>query len=94
MSPSTAPKLEMTVRVLAPTNTLYEGPAVSVTARNKVGPFDVLAGHANFFTLLTASDIRVNTGNQVLTFPVSEGLLKVKNNVATLFVNIKDAATS
>lgn len=79
------------VRVLAPTNKLYEGAAVSISARNKVGPFDILAGHANFFSLLTESQIVVNTGSQNLTFPISQGLLKVKNNEATLFVDIEPA---
>ncbi len=79
------------VRVMSPTNKLYEGSAVSVSARNKVGPFDVLAGHANFFSLLTESQVVVNTGSQNLTFPISQGLLKVKNNEATLFVDIEPA---
>jgi len=81
----------MTVRVLAPTNKLYDGAAVSITANNKVGPFDILAGHANFFSLLTESQVVVNTGTQNLTFPISQGLLKVKNNEATLFVDIEPA---
>lgn len=79
------------VRVLAPTNKLYEGSAVSISARNKVGPFDILAGHANFFSLLTESQVVVNTGTQNLTFPISQGLLKVKNNEATLFIDIEPA---
>lgn len=94
MSQAGASKPELVVRVLAPTAKLYEGPAVSITAQNKVGPFDVLAGHANFFSLISASEVSVNTGSQLLTFSVSEGLLKVKNNTATLFVNIKDAAAA
>lgn len=89
-----AQKPELLVRVLAPTNMLYDGPAVSITASNKVGPFDVLAGHANFFSLLSASDVSINTGSQMLTFPVSEGLMKVKNNAVTLFVNLNDVAAA
>jgi F0F1-type ATP synthase epsilon subunit len=79
----------MSVRVLAPTNKLYEGAAVSITARNKVGPFDILAGHANFFSLLPECQVVINTGSQNLTFPISKGLLKVKSNEATLFVDIE-----
>jgi len=84
-------KAELTVRVLAPTKRLYDGPAVSVSANNKVGPFDILAGHANFFSLLSESQVVVNTGLQNLTFPISEGLMKVKGNVVTLFVDIEPA---
>lgn len=80
---------QLKVRVLAPTHRLYEGPAVSVSASNPVGPFDVLAGHANFFSLLSASDVVVSTGTQQLTFPLSQGLIKVKNNEVTLFADIE-----
>ncbi len=74
------------VKVLSPTQSFYEGPAVSVSAINKVGPFDVLANHANFFSLLTKGDIVVNTGNQSLTFPITHGIIKVHSNLITLFV--------
>jgi F0F1-type ATP synthase epsilon subunit len=81
----------LSVRVLAPTKSIYEGPAVSVTASNKVGQFDILVDHANFFSLLVESQVVVNTGSQNLTFPISEGLIKVKNNQVTLFVDIEPA---
>jgi len=94
MTPSEQPSSELKVRVLAPSSKLYEGPAVSITATNKVGPFDILAGHANFFSLLSSSVIVINTGSQALQFPVSEGLLKVRSNVVTLFVNPKEVVAS
>jgi F0F1-type ATP synthase epsilon subunit len=94
MSKTAAPKAELTVRVLAPTKKLYDGPAVSITANNKVGQFDILSGHANFFSLLNECQVVVNTGGQNLTFPISEGLLKVKNNAVTLFVDIEPAYLS
>jgi F-type H+-transporting ATPase subunit epsilon len=78
-------------RVMSPTQTLYDGPALSVSAKNKVGPFDILADHANFFSLLTAGDIAVNTGFQSLAFPIQHGIVKVKNNNVTLFIDIEPA---
>lgn len=82
-------KAKLTVRVLAPTKKIYDGAAVSITASNKVGQFDILVDHANFFSLLVESQVVVDTGSQNLTFPISEGLIKVKNNVVTLFVDIE-----
>lgn len=81
-------RTHLSVRVLAPAGKLYEGPAVSVTATNKVGQFDVLAGHANFFSLLYAEPLAINTGTQVVKIPIDGGLMKVKSNTVTLFVNI------
>lgn len=84
-------KGSLAVRVLAPTKKIYEGPAISITASNKVGQFDILVDHANFFSLLIESQVVVNTGVQNLTFPIGEGLLKVKDNHVTLFVDIEPA---
>lgn len=74
------------VKIMAPTETFYDGPAVSVSAINKVGPFDILASHANFFSLLSEGNVVVNTGRQNLTFPIFHGIVKVTNNTVTLFV--------
>lgn len=83
------PRLRATV--LSPTQTLYDGPALAVSANNRVGPFDVLADHANFFSLLTEGNIVVNTGYQSFTFPIQHGIVKVKNNKVTLFIDIEPA---
>lgn len=83
------PKLH--VRVLSPTQTLYDGPALAVSATNRVGPFDILADHANFFSLLTEGNIVINTGYQSLTFPIQHGIVKVRNNQITLFIDIEPA---
>lgn len=80
------PNTALRVKIIAPTETFYDGPAVSVSAVNKVGPFDVLANHANFFSLLTQGNVVVNTGRQSLTFPIFHGIVKVTNNIVTLFV--------
>lgn len=74
------------VKVISPSQIYYEGPAVSVSARNKVGPFDILADHANFFSLLIKGDIVINTGTQQLTFPINDGIVKATTNNITLFI--------
>lgn len=83
--------LTLNVKILSPTQVHYTGLATSVSATNKVGPFDVLPKHANFFSLLTKSDIVVKNGSEVFTFPISQGIIRVHNNVVTLFVDIEPA---
>ncbi|HEV2412973.1 MAG TPA: hypothetical protein VGS28_04205 [Candidatus Saccharimonadales bacterium] len=82
------PKLH--VKILSPTQVYYNSLALSVSARNKVGPFDILDGHANFFSILTKGDVSVNIGmgSKILTFPISGGIMKVTQNKVTLFVDI------
>jgi F0F1-type ATP synthase epsilon subunit len=77
---------QLKVKVISPTQMYYDGPALSVSAVNKVGPFDILAKHANFFSLITEGDIVVNTGVQELRFPVTHGIVKASNNIITLFI--------
>jgi F0F1-type ATP synthase epsilon subunit len=86
------PKLH--VQILSPTQTYYDGMALSVSATNKVGPFDILADHANFFSLLDSGTVTVINETQTLKFPVSKGLVRVHNNVILLFVDIEPATTS
>lgn len=86
-----APDQRLTVRVLSPTQTYYSGPATTVSAYNKVGPFDILVNHANFFSLLTAGDISINTGQRSFSIPISQGIIKVSNNNVTLFIDIEPA---
>lgn len=93
MSP-TADEPMLHVKVLSPTQTLYSGTAVSVSANNEVGPFDVLVDHANFFSLLSEGHVVVGTGMQNFTFPITKGIIKVKNNTITLFVDIEPAYVS
>jgi len=73
------PKLK--VKIISPTETHYEGSALAISAVNKVGPFDILADHANFFSLLSKGDVVVNTGFENF-------------NSVTLFIGIETAHVS
>jgi F0F1-type ATP synthase epsilon subunit len=48
------------VRITRATQLLWEGEAKSITSKNTDGPFDVLAMHANFVTLIRGEPIKVN----------------------------------
>lgn len=76
------------IRILSPTQTFYDGIGLSISAVNDVGPFDILANHANFFSLLTECTVLVNDGNQIFAFPIKQGIIRVANNEAALYVDI------
>lgn len=78
------------VKVISPTQVYYDGPALAVSAVNKVGPFDILADHANFFSLLTEGTIVVHVNFQELSFPITHGIVKATNNSVTLFIYLPD----
>lgn len=72
----------------APFNVYYEGPAQSVSAANKVGTFDVLPGHADFFSMLVLGEIYIETGGEPVSFNISNGIITVRDNEVLLFVNM------
>jgi F-type H+-transporting ATPase subunit epsilon len=81
-------KKTFSLKIISPYKKFYEGPAVSLSALNKQGPFDILAEHANIFSLLLPCTVRFDTGAQISEIPLNTGILRVANNKATLFINI------
>ena len=76
------------VKIFSPYQTYYQGEATSLTAANRTGPFDVLPGHINFFSLLSSGTVIVNTGFQLLEFKIGRGILKVNADQVTLFADV------
>jgi F0F1-type ATP synthase epsilon subunit len=76
------------VKIFSPYQTYYEGDAVSLSAANRTGPFDVLAGHINFFSLLTGGTVVLNTGFQRLEFQIGRGIIRVNHDSVTLFADV------
>jgi len=75
-------------KIFSPYQTYYQGEAVSLSAANRTGPFDILPGHINFFSLLTGGTVVVNTGFQLLEFQIGRGVLRVSRDDVTLFADV------
>lgn len=84
------PQARLSVIARAPFNVYYEGEAEVVSATNKVGRFDILPGHADFFSVLQADDIIIEPGNNAepVSFSISNGIITVRDNEVMLFVNM------
>ncbi|HUD11206.1 MAG TPA: hypothetical protein VMS08_02245 [Candidatus Saccharimonadia bacterium] len=76
------------VKIFSPYQVYYQGEAVSLSASNRTGPFDILAGHINFFSLLTGGTIVLNTGFQRLEFQLGRGIVRVNHDDVTLFADV------
>lgn len=79
---------QLSVIARAPFNVYYEGVAEAVTAVNKVGKFDILPGHADFFSILNVCDVAIQTPSDVVTVPITNGIITVRDNEVMLFVNM------
>lgn len=72
----------------APFNNYYEGVAEIVSATNSVGRFDILPGHADFFSIISSGDVVIQTPKEELTINVNNGIITVRDNQVMLFLNI------
>lgn len=79
---------QLTVIARAPFNVYYEGPAQVISAANEVGQFDILPGHADFFSMLIPGEVVIETGSDPIAFNVSNGIITVRDNEVMLFVNM------
>ena len=79
----------MHVKIYAPFRTYFDGQAISLSAINKTGPFDVLPGHKNFMTLLIPCVLTVGATNKSdFKMKVDHGVLHVKANEVTAFLDV------
>ena len=68
----------MHVKVHAPYKVYFDDEAISISAVNETGPFDILPGHHNFMTLVSPCDIVVRTVRSQETIPIQRGIMHVK----------------
>jgi F0F1-type ATP synthase epsilon subunit len=79
---------QLTVIARAPFHLYYDGVAESVSAVNRVGKFDVLPGHADFFSMLDPGEVVIGTATDQVVFTIHNGIISVRDNEVMLFVNM------
>lgn len=70
----------LTVSVVSPERTLYEGEAESIVAPAFDGQVGILTNHAPMLTLLGTGELRLSAGGGERKFTVSGGFLEVADN--------------
>jgi len=78
------PAERLTVRVISPERTIYEGEADLVVAPAWDGEVGVLRGHAPMVVLLGEGDLRIRRDGVEEEFYVSGGFLQVANDVVNV----------
>lgn len=81
-------ELGLYVIARAPFELFYEGTASSLSAENKVGKFDILPGHADFFSMLLPGEVIIETEGDPIVFNIINGIITVRDNQVMLFANI------
>lgn len=80
--------VHMHVKIYAPFKVYFDGIAKSVTAVNGTGPFDILAKHHNFMTILEACDIVIQTDKGEEKIPIQKGVMHVKADEVIVFLDV------
>ena len=78
--------LQVTAR--SPFEVYYEGQSTAVSAANAIGQFDVLPGHADFFSLLNPGTVVIDTDQGPVSFDITNGIIAVRADEVKLFVNM------
>ncbi len=79
----------MRVKIYAPFKVYFDDQANSITASNKVGPFDVLPQHHNFISLLDRGDVIVRAENkEEFKMPINKGIMHVKADIVRVFLDV------
>jgi F0F1-type ATP synthase epsilon subunit len=86
------PQVSGTLSVIAraPFTVYYEGEAEVISATNKVGRFDILPGHADFFSILKSDEVLIQPGGgkEPVSFTINNGIMTVRDNEVLLFVDM------
>ena len=73
----------------APFHLYFDGDATVVSAANPVGPFDILPGHADFFSVMLPGEVIIEPAEgDPVTFEITNGIVTARNNEVLLFVNM------
>ncbi|MBC7512223.1 hypothetical protein H7142_01005 [Candidatus Saccharibacteria bacterium] len=85
--PNLTEKLNVVAR--SPFELYFDGEASALSANNRIGAFDILPGHADFFSMLLPGEIIIAPlDGEPIKIDATSGILTVRNNQAFLFVNM------
>lgn len=78
----------MQVKVYSPFKVYFDGPAMSISAVNDTGPFDILPEHHNFMTLLNPCEVKVRTEKSEEKLQINKGIMHVKADQVIVFLDV------
>jgi F0F1-type ATP synthase epsilon subunit len=78
----------MHVKVYAPFKSYFDGEALSISAVNDTGPFDILPRHHNFMTLLSQGEIVVRHDRGEEKIDIQRGVMHVKADEVIVFLDV------
>lgn len=80
---------DMHIKISSPFKVYFDDRAKSISALNDTGPFDILAGHRNFMTLVSPCEmvIRKTDGSEE-KIKIARAVMHVKADEVTVFLDV------
>ncbi len=76
----------MTLRIISPTDIVFEGEVDNVTLPGAMGSFEVLPRHAALISTLVKGEIAYTVKGEKHTVPTDGGLVDVVNDVVSVCI--------
>lgn len=89
------PNPTLHVRIISPQQLILDADAESVSSKNLSGPFDILAQHANFITMVEKNPIYVRIkGQRVQKFDFPMAIIMAADNKVDIYTYIQPDTSS
>ena len=86
--------MTLTLRVLAPDQSIYDGAADEVILPSASGQMGILTGHVSMLTALDSGVVRVRDGGSWSSIAVMGGFAEVEDNAVTVLVNAAELGST
>lgn len=77
----------LSVRILTPSQLLFEGQVESVTLPGSIGSFTVLKGHAPIISSLERGKVVCTDANGSHEYDANGGFVEVKNDIVSICID-------
>lgn len=79
------------VRIITPSQVLFEDDAISLSSVNSKGVFDILPEHANFITLVENHEIIIRVAKKpIVKFKYPLAIIYTFQNKVNIYTNLQD----
>ena len=79
---------DMHIKVYSPFHIYFDDRAKSISALNDTGPFDILPGHRNFMTLVSACELNIITATGEEKIKIARAVMHVKADEIRVFLDV------
>ena len=86
--------MTLTLRVLAPDQSVFDGSADEVILPSTTGQLGILTGHVSLLTALDSGVLRLRQGGGWQSIALMGGFAEVESNVVTVLVNAAELGSS